>query len=176
MFVREGATVCFKILKEKKLFIFSNQNLFLKCCSLNKWSWLHPPVSQYYIWQHGFYSAEIYFNKTYCISVSRPVCYVSITQGQTRSSSFRTHAVSAFTAHRLISLMQSKHVINGPSQPALFVVRQTLKSNVSTMGGMKICWHGRSADVRFFRLHAKNVFYFASFSFFDPTWKGRFFC
>lgn len=65
--------------------------------------------------------------------------------------------------------MQSKHVINGPSQPALFVVRQTLKSNVSTMGGMKICWHGRSADVRFFRLHAKNVFYFASFSFFDPT-------
>lgn len=70
-----------------------------------------------------------------CINVSRAVYYVSITQGQTQSSSFRTCAVSAFTAHRLISLMQSKHVINGPSQPPLFVVRQTLKSNVSTMGG-----------------------------------------
>lgn len=47
-------------------------------------------------------------------------------------------AVSASAAHRLIPLMQSKHVINGPSQPALFVVRQTLKSNVSTMGGRGI--------------------------------------
>lgn len=70
-----------------------------------------------------------------CIGVSSAVYYISITQGQPQSSSFRTCAVSALTAHRLISLMQSKHVINGPSQPPLFVVRQTLKSNVSTMGG-----------------------------------------
>ncbi len=98
-----------------------------------------------------------FFNKTYSISVRRVVYWVSITQGQTWSSSFRTCAVSAFTAHRLISLMQSKHVINGPSQPPLFVVRQTLKSNVSTMGGKKICWHGRSADVRYFS-HAENSF------------------
>lgn len=62
------------------------------------------------------------------------VYHVSITQGQTQSSSFWARAVSAFTAHGLIPLMQSKHVINGPSQPPLFVVRQTLKSNVSTMG------------------------------------------
>lgn len=33
--------------------------------------------------------------------------------------------------------MQSKHVINGASQPALFVVQHTLESNVSTMGGRK---------------------------------------
>lgn len=70
-----------------------------------------------------------------CTRVSRAVYYISITEGQPQSSSFRTCAVSALTAHRLISLMQSKHVINGPSQPPLFVVRQTLKSNVSTMGG-----------------------------------------
>lgn len=75
--------------------------------------------------------------KTYCINICTVVYYVSVTQGQTRSSSFRTCAVSAFTAHRLISLMQSKHVINGPSQPPLFVVRQTLKSNVSTKGERK---------------------------------------
>lgn len=61
------------------------------------------------------------------------VCHVSIIQGQTQSSSLRALAVSAVTAHGLIPLMQSKHVINGPSQPPLFVVRQTLKSNVSTM-------------------------------------------
>lgn len=61
------------------------------------------------------------------------VCHVSITQGQTQSSSFRARAVSAVTARGLNPLMQSKHVINGPSQPPLFVVRQTLKSNVSTM-------------------------------------------
>lgn len=116
--------------------------------------------------QHGLYFEEVFFffNKTYCISGSRVVYYVSITQGQTRSSSFRTCAVSAFTAHRLISLMQSKHVINGPSQPPLFVVRQTLKSNVSTMGGKKICWHGRSADVGYFS-HAENSFILPLFLF-----------
>lgn len=70
-----------------------------------------------------------------CMNATTAVYYISITQGQTQSSSFRARAVSAFTAHRLIPLMQSKHVINGPSQPPLFVVRQTLKSNVSTMGG-----------------------------------------
>lgn len=66
------------------------------------------------------------------------VYFVWVSQGRSRSSSFRSWAVSASAAHRLIPLMQSKHVINGPSQPALFVVRQTLKSNVSTMGGRGI--------------------------------------
>lgn len=98
-----------------------------------------------------------------CISISRIVYYVSITQGQTRS--FRTRAVSAFTAHRLISVMQSKHVINGPSQPPLFVVRQTLKSNVSTMGGRnspgtaEVLMLGISATLRilfFLTRHEKN--------------------
>lgn len=112
--------------------------------------------------------AEVFFNKAYCIGVSGAVYYVSIIQGQARSSSFRTRAVSAFTAHRLISLMQSKHVINGPSQQPLFVVRQTLKSNVSTMGGKKICWHGRSADVRCFRLHAE-ISFILLLSFFDSA-------
>lgn len=91
-----------------------------------------------------------------CTDVSRAVYYVSITQGQTQSSSFRTCAVSAFTAHRFIPLMQSKHVINGPSQPPLFVVRQTFKSNVSTMEGgkksartAKVLMLGVSATQRF---------------------------
>lgn len=80
------------------------------------------------------------------------VWHVSITQGQTQSSSFRTRAASAFTAHGLIPLMQSKHVINGPSQPPLFVVRQTLKSNVSTMGeGGKSAGAAKSADERCFQ-------------------------
>lgn len=86
--------------------------------------------------QHGLFLLFFFFYQQSilcCISISGIVYYVSITQGQTRS--FRTRAVSAFTAHRLISVMQSKHVINGPSQPPLFVVRQTLKSNVSTVGG-----------------------------------------
>lgn len=130
----------------------------------------------HYIRQHGLYFEEFcFFSTKHTVSVSRVVYYVSITQGQTRSSSFRTRAVSAFTAHRLISLMQSKHVINGPSQPPLFVVRQTLKSNVSTMGGKKICWHGRSADVRYFS-HAEKSFILLLFFFFDSAWKGRFFC
>lgn len=97
------------------------------------------------------------------ITVRRGVYRVSITQGQTRSSPFRTRAVSAFTAHRLISVMQSKHVINGPSQPPLFVVRQTLKSNVSTMGGKKISRSSRSADVRLFSCAEKSFILFPLF-------------
>lgn len=119
----------------------------------------------HYIQQHGLYFAVIFFNKNTLYPCTHSCLLCSITQGQTWSSSFRTRTVSAFTAHRLISLMQSKHVINGPSQPPLFVVRQTLKSNVSTMGGKKICWHGRSADVRYFS-HAENCFILLLFSFF----------
>lgn len=73
-----------------------------------------------------------------CIDVNRAVFCVCVGQGQSHSSCFRSCAVSSSAAHRVIPLMQSKHVINGPSQPALFVVRQTLKSNVSTMGGRGI--------------------------------------
>lgn len=73
-----------------------------------------------------------------CIDVNRAVFCVCVRQGQNQSSSSRSAAVSSSAAHRVIPLMQSKHVINGPSQPALFVVRQTLKSNVSTMGGRGI--------------------------------------
>lgn len=73
-----------------------------------------------------------------CIDVNRAVFCVCVGQGQNQSLSFRSAAVSSSAAHRVIPLMQSKHVINGPSQPALFVVRQTLKSNVSTMGGRGI--------------------------------------
>lgn len=116
----------------------------------------------------GFFCFFFFYQQSIlcCISISRIVYYVSITQGQTRS--FRTRAVSAFTAHRLISVMQSKHVINGPSQPPLFVVRQTLKSNVSTMGGRnspgtaEVLMLGISATLRilflpfFLTRHEKN--------------------
>lgn len=118
--------------------------------------------------QHGLFLLFFYQQSILCcISISRIVYYVSITQGQTRS--FRTRAVSAFTAHRLISVMQSKHVINGPSQPPLFVVRQTLKSNVSTMGGRnspgtaEVLMLGISATLRilflpfFFKLGMKRT-------------------
>lgn len=71
-----------------------------------------------------------------CIDVNRAVLRLCVGQGQQQSSSCRS--VSPSAAHGVIPLMQSKHVINGPSQPALFVVRQTLKSNVSTMGGRGI--------------------------------------
>lgn len=120
-----------------------DHNYMCKCCSFSSDSQLQPPVFaarlqtatstseglQHRVQQHGpdFLIPNILYHwKQSCL-----LYY----QGQTRSSSFRTRAVSAFPAHRLVSLMQSKHVINGPSQPPLIVVRQTLKSNVSTMGG-----------------------------------------
>lgn len=148
------------------------------CCCSNSYGQPNPPVLQphyqplkgslLYIQQCGLYFVEIFFffyqQSSQCtIATSRGVYQVSITQGQTKSSSFRTLAVSAFTAHRLISVMQSKHVINGPSQPPLFVVRQTLKSNVSTIGGKKTSRHSRSADVMGFR-NAGNSFILPFFS------------